>query len=235
MQDQNRRRFLLGTGTVVAGTVGLSSTGVFGASENQSIYFGEINAEEEYFVLKNTSESSIDVSGYIVRLEYANDSDTQKDTLPQDTVIPAGGSLTVASGDKDVASADVTLKFNGPQMNNDHDDVYALLTPSGDIVVRSDDNADVGVPETTTEEETTTESEETTTEETTTTTEEDTTPAEESTTTTESEETTTTSKETTTTTTTEESGSSSDKETTTESSEETTSSSSDSSSEKDDC
>ena len=227
MPEQNRRRFLLGAGAAVAGTVGISSTGVFGASDGPQLVFTDINPEDEFLVVKNVSGEKMDLSDYVVDFGYENEDESQRATIEEGTTISAGGTLKiVADANEGEAGVSVDREY---VMNNDGEDVYAILTPEGSVVARSDEEKYIGVPETTTTTTTTTESEETTT-----TTEEETTTEDETTTT--EEETTTTKESTTTedeeTTTDEESGSGSDEQTTSDSDESTTTSNG---SEEDDC
>ncbi|RBI60396.1 hypothetical protein DMJ13_18975 [halophilic archaeon] len=231
MAEQNRRKFLLGAGAAVAGTVGISSTSVSGASDGPQLVFTEINDEDEYLVVKNTSGEKIDLSGYIVDFGFLDDDegDEQKGTIEQGTTVDAGSTLKiVADAGKGEVGVGVDREYVMP---NDEEEVYAIVSPEGKVVARSDQDKYVGEPETTT---TTTEAETTTTTETEETTTEETTTSEEETTT---EETTTATEETTTTTGGSRSGS--DEQTTTESNENTTTSSSDSSagesSDKEDC
>ncbi|MFH5799140.1 lamin tail domain-containing protein [Haladaptatus sp. CMAA 1911] len=170
MPDQKRRRFLLGAGTVVAGTVGLSSTSVFGASDESQLVFVEINDENEYLVVKNTSGEEMDLSGYIVDFGFEDDDegDEQKGTIARGTTISAGGTLKIApDAEQGEAGVEVSREYVMP---DEEEEVYAILSPDGTVVARSDGDTYVGKPETTTTEtEGTTTEDETTTEEGTTT------------------------------------------------------------------
>ncbi|WP_227379291.1 lamin tail domain-containing protein [Haladaptatus halobius] len=123
---------------MVAGTVGLGSTGVFGASERPQLVFTEINAEEEYLVVKNVSGEEIDLSGYVVDFGFMDDDegDEQKGTIAQGTTISAGDTLkVVANPEKGETSVDVGREYVMP---NNEEEVYAILSPEGEVVARSD-------------------------------------------------------------------------------------------------
>lgn len=148
--------------------------------------------------VKNVSRETMDLGGYVVDFGFMDDDegDEQKGTIAQGTTVDADSTLKIV--------ADAGKREAGVGVSRDHvmpsneEEVYAIASPEGTVVARSDKDKYMGKPETTTttttteaETTTTTETEETTTEETTTTEEETTT-----------EETTTTAEETSTTTTT---------------------------------
>lgn len=178
--DMNQiRRSVLGTiGAVaaVAGTVGFSSTSVFGASDGPQLVFVEIDDEDEYLVVKNTSGEEMDLGGYVVDFGFKDDDegDEQKGTIDQGTTIGPGETLKIApDAGKGEAGVVTDREYVMP---NDEEEVYAILSPEGTVVARSDqDTAGSDTTTTESEETTTTESEETTTEDETTTEEETTT------------------------------------------------------------
>lgn len=139
-----RRQYLLGASVAIAGA-GTTHTAL-GTQQNQlQLAFGEINAEGEYLVLHNEGETAADIEGYVMDWEHANEDDTQTDELTQDageTTIPAGGSITVATGARPVSDADVDFGHESSDevMRNEEPDVFAVLTPDGDVVARSDED-----------------------------------------------------------------------------------------------
>ncbi|GAA0247649.1 hypothetical protein GCM10009000_074590 [Halobacterium noricense] len=152
--------------------VGVGATQVMGADgEEISIIISEINAEDEYIVLKNDGDSNVDIGGYTLAFEYSNKQYNQRRKLPEGTTIPADETLTVATGAKEVSGAVVVERpYEGEVLNNEREDVIALLDTDGNVVATSEETPE----ETTTTEETTTEesgnddSEDTTSDETTT-------------------------------------------------------------------
>ncbi|QLG27375.1 lamin tail domain-containing protein [Halorarum halophilum] len=135
-KPHTKRTFLKGIATTLA--VGASATTVLGQS-NKSIECAEVAVEAEYVVFRNTGDSEVDVSGYEVAFEYGNDGTNQRRALPKDTTIEAGGELKVASGYKPVDDADVTFDYDGGVLNDDGNDVVALLDPDGNDVCTTND------------------------------------------------------------------------------------------------
>lgn len=140
-----RRRVLVGTGFAIAGVAGASTA--FAAQDNGSqpnITFGETNAEEEWLVLHNEGDSAVSIQGYYLNWEHANDNQDQWDQFTDDTgatSIPAGDSITVASGYKEVEDADVTFDNDAGRMNNNQEDVYAIMASDQETVIaRSDED-----------------------------------------------------------------------------------------------
>ncbi|WP_227357656.1 lamin tail domain-containing protein [Haladaptatus salinisoli] len=152
--NNTRRNVLVGLGAVA--TVGFGATQVFGQADT-NIEVKEVNYEGEYVVFANNGSEDVDVSGYTVAFEYENDGTDQRKALGENVTIPAGGTLTVATGAEDVPNADETLDYKRSVLRNDGSDVVALLTPEGEEVATSED---APVTKTTTPEETTTTEEE---------------------------------------------------------------------------
>lgn len=135
-KPHTKRTFLKGIATTLA--VGASAPTVLGQSDT-SIECAEVAVEAEYVVFRNTGDSEVDVSGYEVAFEYGNDGTNQRRELPDNTTIEAGGELTVASGYKPVDDADVTFDYDGGVLNDDGNDVVALLDPDGNDVCTTND------------------------------------------------------------------------------------------------
>lgn len=99
------------------------------------IRIDRIDAPRETVRLRNAGDRSLDISGYLLDVEHANQQVDQHRVLPGGTVIAAGGTLTVATGRLSPGPADVWLDFDVPVLNDTVPDEVALLTPSGDPVV----------------------------------------------------------------------------------------------------
>lgn len=136
----NRRKFITGAGFVIAGTVGFGTALADG--HEISIVIAEVDAENETVVLENTGDTDVDLSGYVIDWEHNGDKN-QTDSLPEETTVPAGGKLTIASGYTD-AEGDVTYDYGNGRINNEDPDVIALLTPSEKVVATSDDEVTGG-------------------------------------------------------------------------------------------
>lgn len=161
---QTRRSVLGAAGALIAGTAGASHVL---ADSHMGIEI-KVHAEEEYVVLKNTTDEDINLSGYTINFEYANPNKDQIKTFEERTVLEAGGQLVVATGKLDVPNADVTFESDNHLLHNEDPDAVAVLNPDGDVVAST--NFNTTTTTTTTEkaettETTTEESEETTTEE----------------------------------------------------------------------
>lgn len=118
--------------------IGVGATQVFGQS-NLNIGIQEVNYEGEYVVFVNSASKNSDISGYIVAFEYGNEGTNQRRTLGNDVVIPAGETLTVATGAEGMADADVTFDYKRSVLRNDKSDIVALLTPNEEVVVLSEE------------------------------------------------------------------------------------------------
>ncbi len=147
---QTARRKILSSMAAVA-AIGVGTTQVFGQS-NLNIGIQEVNYEGEYVVFVNSGSEDADISGYIVAFEYGNDGTNQRRPLGNDVVIPAGETLTVATGAEEMADADVTFDYEGSVLRNDETDIVALLTADGEMVVMSEETPVMTTTTTTTEE-----------------------------------------------------------------------------------
>ncbi|MGA9400706.1 hypothetical protein [Haladaptatus sp.] len=127
------RRNVLGAVATLA-AVSAGATQVIGKN-GLPIELTQVASEEEFVVFENTSMDDVDVSGYVVAFEYGNPDTDQRRTLPDDTVIGNGQSFIVATGAKRVPEADVKFDYEGEVLNNDGEDVVALLTPDESTVV----------------------------------------------------------------------------------------------------
>jgi hypothetical protein len=173
---QTRRNVLAGLGATLA--VGAGATQVFGADSTAGVEITDVKDEEEYIVLKNVDEKAYDVSNWVVAFEYRNKDYDQRRAIPAGTTLESGETLTIATGAKDVDSADVTFDYDSSVINNTEPDVIVLLDTDGAVrgqyrVVNAEETS---TATTTTESETTTTAEQetsSTTKEETTTTEDD--------------------------------------------------------------
>ncbi|SFK83197.1 Lamin Tail Domain [Halogranum rubrum] len=130
--NSTRRTFLAG---VTAAATGLVGTNTVLAQEDSALRFATVDATGEYVVVENTGDSPFDLSGYYMEFEYKQNV-SQSRQFPSGTVVDAGGTLTIASGAKDVADADVTFGYEGSVIN-DEVDYLAILEPDESTVVVS--------------------------------------------------------------------------------------------------
>ena len=174
---QTRRSVLGAIG--VAATVGIGATQVLGADSDIPLVL-EPHPDAEYLLVKNTTDSPFNLDGYYVDFEYVNDGEDQQYPIPSGYTIPAGGTIKIATGAKEVPEGAIDMEQPDYEMNNSEADVYAILDADKNVVARSDQDQyrasiDPNETTTTTEKDTSdqTSSEETTTEEETTTTKDD--------------------------------------------------------------
>ncbi|EJN59176.1 lamin tail domain-containing protein [Halogranum rubrum] len=130
--NSTRRTFLAGVGAAATGLVGANTVM---AQEDSALRFATVDATGEYVVVENTGDSPFDLSGYYMEFEYKQNV-SQSRQFPSGAVVDAGGTLTVASGAKDVADADVTFGYEGSVIN-DEVDYLAILEPDESTVVVS--------------------------------------------------------------------------------------------------
>ena len=143
------------TGTLTVAGIGLGTVGNVAAhateassSHTDSITFGEIHNEGEWLVLHNEGSDDLDISGFQIDFEYGQQDDQTRVFRAQygATMIPAGGSITVATGadpsqgGTPAENPDVQFDFGRARMNDDDSDTYAILDPEGNVVARSDQN-----------------------------------------------------------------------------------------------
>lgn len=151
-----RREFAIGFGTAVAAVGAAGTTFALQQDDQSELTFGEINADAEYLVIHNEEDTDIDIDGYVMDWEHANEDYSQEDEFADEygtTVIDAEDSITVATGARDVEDADVDFEHheNDEQMRNDGSDVYAILDESGEVIARSDEDRHQAADETPTE------------------------------------------------------------------------------------
>jgi len=129
---------------------GVATTAVPGSP----VAITHVDAREEYLELTNVGRETVDLSGYLVDLEYAQP-DEQVAALPPGTTLAPGAYLGIHTGapvppDADPAfrkGADVTLGFDEPVINDYTPDTVAVLTPEGrPVAVRTDDLDGTDVP-----------------------------------------------------------------------------------------
>lgn len=131
------RQYLTGTATILS-AIGLGST-AFAQEGPPPIAFVEINAENEYIVIKNVSGEQVSLSGYNVNLEVGQKVNQIPDEpFPQGTTLDANETLTIATGTASTVEGDVTLGYEKAMINNTNPDTLAIINPSGEIVIRSD-------------------------------------------------------------------------------------------------
>ena len=179
----NRRQYLVGAGTAAATLLGIgASSAVAQNTAPKGIYFTDVNAEGEYLVLENRGQSTVDLREYYIDFEHNGNID-QTRRFGTDATVSAGADLTfepgerlvVATGAENVPEAHVTFGYEGPVINNETPDSFALLMPDKETVVAEADKnpspppADTSTPEsgaesTTTEADTPTATDTTTTE-----------------------------------------------------------------------
>ena len=141
------------TGTLAVAGIGLGAAGNVTAhttetasSHTDSITFGEIDDEGEWLVLHNEGSDDLDISGFQINFEFMQSVDQIRTFQSQygATMIPAGGSITVATGAEPsqggtpAQSPDVEFDYGRAVMRDDDSDMYAILDPAGNVVARSD-------------------------------------------------------------------------------------------------
>lgn len=122
----------------MVGAIGIGAgTSVTADGHDIPVVIESVTPEQDLIVLRNESDSEVDISGYVIDWEH-NGSQTQRDTLPSDATIEAGGTYRVASGYNDI-EADHDFEYDAGRINNEDPDVVALLTPSEANVVATFD------------------------------------------------------------------------------------------------
>lgn len=137
----NRRELMIGIGATVAG---ISAGSSVIASEHTSLYFETIDVEGDFVVIGNAGDEDFDLSGYIINWEYNQDQD-QTDEIPDGIVVPAGGSVKLASGYDESAAedADHDFGYEAGRIRDDGTDTVAIHEPGmGSVVIVSDDHTD---------------------------------------------------------------------------------------------
>ena len=134
-----RRRYLAGAATLLS-AAGLGAT-VIAQEAPPAIAFVEIAAEAEYIVIRNVSDGEVDLSGYNVNLEVRQEVDQIPDEpFPDGTTLDAGDTLTIATGSESDVEGDVDLGYEAHMINDENPDTIGILNPSGEVVIRSDDD-----------------------------------------------------------------------------------------------
>ena len=161
MTDTNRRRFLLGAGAVTMTAVGIGTgNSVLAASDQQANLPLQItqHPKQEYVDIKNVGDSTIDLKGYGINFEYQNPNVDQINWFNESLTIAPGKSVIVATGAKKVPSADKKFDHGKSVINDDGNDVIAVIDSNKKAVARSDQS-----PTTSTQTSTTTSQTETST------------------------------------------------------------------------
>lgn len=172
----SRRQYLFGTGTVTAALLGVGpGTALAQNAAPDGIYFTDVFADQEYLVIENRGESEVNLEEYYINFEY-NGEQNQIRQFGADAEVASGADLTfepgerlvIATGAESVPEAHITFNYEGPVINNDTPDSFALLMPDGETVVAAaDKNPSPPPTDTPTSEEATTTETDTTTQTTT--------------------------------------------------------------------
>ena len=137
----NRRKFMIGVGTTVAA---LSAGSSVIATEHTPLYFETINEEGDYVVIGNAGDEDFDLSGYIIDWEY-NQQEDQTDEIPEGIVVPAGGTVKLASGYDEAGAedADHSFDYDAGRIRDEGTDRIAIHEPGMDtLVITSGDHRD---------------------------------------------------------------------------------------------
>lgn len=137
MESNNRRKFLIGAGTLAVGVAGIGTTTNVFAAESDVPLLLYPNPEDEYLIVKNTTDSPFSLDGYYVDFEYIGQED-QRYPIPSRHTIPAGDTIKIATGAMDVPEGAIDMGEPGNEMNDSESDVYAILDSDKNVVARSD-------------------------------------------------------------------------------------------------
>ena len=141
----NRRQYLASAGTAAAALLGVGASNAIAQNATpENIVITGVNADGEYFTVENRGDDPFDLTGYHLNFEYNGEVNQIREFGPDTTVpdgqnltIPANSEFVVATGAKSVPDADVTFNYEGPVLNNDRSDTYAILTPDESRMVAS--------------------------------------------------------------------------------------------------
>lgn len=141
---------LVGTGVGVTGLLGAGSRVIADGHEIPVLIAG-VNPTEETVVLENMGNETVDLGGYQLDWEYADD-ETQTDTFEQDVTIEAGAQLVVWTGFQSTQIEDVEYdyqiaSYDQGRINDENPDVIAFLSPGGEVVATSDGEIQPPEPE----------------------------------------------------------------------------------------
>ncbi len=136
----NRRNFVAGVGATV-GAAGLASKA--GADESVPVEIATVYPIEDVVVLENVGDEDVDLTGYQMDWGFDVDED-QTDTFPEGVTIDTGEQLSVWTGFQservDSIESDVTVgDHDHGRINHQEPNTLGLRTPSGEIVVETDD------------------------------------------------------------------------------------------------
>ncbi|MFC4359233.1 lamin tail domain-containing protein [Halobium salinum] len=126
------------------GALGLGGTALAQEDQPDFLEFTEVNNDAEYVVLTNYSNEDFDLSNYVINFEANNPEVDQTKSFPSGTVVPANGSIKIATGAED-QTGDVVFDYEGPVMNNDDQDLIAIETPDRSRTV-VDENTEASTP-----------------------------------------------------------------------------------------
>lgn len=137
----NRRQFVMGIGTAVAG---LSMGSSVLATGHTPLYFETVDEEGDFVVIGNAGDEDFDLSGYVIDWEYGQPED-QTDEIPSGIVVPAGGTVKLASGydEAGAADADHDFGYEAGRIRDDSSDTIAIHEPGMEtLVITSGDHQD---------------------------------------------------------------------------------------------
>lgn len=137
----NRRTFIIGVGATVAG---LSAGSSVVATEHTLLYFETVAREGDFVVIGNAGDKDFDLSGYVIDWEYGQQED-QTDEIPEGIVVPANGTVKLASGYDEAGAedADHNFGYEDGRIRDDGTDTIAIHEPGMEsLVITSGDHRD---------------------------------------------------------------------------------------------
>lgn len=131
----------MGVGAVA---MGLSTGSNVVATEHTPLYFETVALEGDFVVIGNAGDEDFDLSGYIIDWEY-NQQEDQTDEIPDGIVVPANGTVKLASGydEAEAEDADHDFDYEDGRIRDDGSDTIAIHEPEmSSVVITSDDHQD---------------------------------------------------------------------------------------------
>lgn len=131
----------MGIGTAVAG---LSMGSSVLATGHTPLYFETVDEEGDFVVIGNAGDEDFDLSGYVIDWEYGQPED-QTDEIPSGIVVPADGTVKLASGYDEAGAADADHDFGYEEgrIRDDGTDTIAIHEPGMEtLVITSGDHQD---------------------------------------------------------------------------------------------
>ena len=144
MTQSNRFRPLaLAAVLVLAAVGGASLAGTVAAVEDPPLRIVEVDAEDEYVVVENVDDETVDLDFAQIDFEANGEAD-QLGEFPAGTAVEPGGRLVVATGAEPVADADVELEFDSGVVESD--DRIVVQTPAGDPLTQNGEEPTLDEP-----------------------------------------------------------------------------------------